>query len=496
MASLNKKQLLKIYNQQQELLRIKELYPLAVSPLWIPHCHRWDGKGSKSERARGCGKPMEHLGNGMFSCKACDITERRTSQRHAIMDMGRESHLIGGGNRAGKTQLGAQLSVAVAASRSEPWVREWLKLNDLPDDLVPEEPSTVWCVSISFGDSLEYIRPKLDCYLPAGTKRTRWNAQDRAIAVMPNGGRLVCMSYEMGRAKFQGSSVAMVWMDEEGRDPEVFEESLLRCVDFGGRVVITATPMNGLSWMYDRFVEADLDGFTRIQISGLDNPYISSVKLRRAVQHMSEASQRTRLLGDFASQHGLVYDEFDHQIHVIKPFDIPPNALSYRSIDFGTRNPWCTLWFYHDKDGVNGPDDCIYVYREYYQTERTTIENGREMERRSAGDPRAVFTVADSASRDGRLVLARELKIPTKPSPKELGLLSMVNLVKDRLMIHVDGMPRLYVFNNCRTLINEFRKYKWAKNPRDERPTKSDDHALDALRYCIGYLSRYNKINE
>ena len=118
------------------------------------------------------------------------------------------------------------------------------------------------------------------------------------------------------------------------------------------------------------------------------------------------------------------------------------------------------------------------------------------MERRSVGDPRAVFTVADSASRDGRLVLARELKIPTKPSPKELGLLSMVNLVKDRLMIHVDGMPRLYVFNNCRNLINEFRKYKWAKNPRDERPTKSDDHALDALRYCIGYLSRYNKINE
>jgi hypothetical protein len=220
------------------------------------------------------------------------------------------------------------------------------------------------------------------------------------------------------------------------------------------------------------------------------------VKLRRAVQHMSKASQSTRLHGDFASQTGLVYDEFDPAAHIVAPFDIPSDAVIYRSIDFGTRNPWCTLWIYHDKKGVNGVDDALYVFREYYQRERTTIENGKETVRRSKNDPKPMFTVADSASRDGRLILARELKIATKPSPKELGLLSMINLVKDRLMMHVDGQPRLFVFRTCPNLINEFKKYKWSKNPKDEKVTKSDDHALDALRYAIGYMSRYNKINQ
>lgn len=486
---------MKILESQQKILEIQKSYPLALSKLWTPHCHRWKGYGSKSERARGCGKPMIDLGNGLFQCKRCNITERRTSQRSAIINMAREAHLIGGGNRAGKTQLGAQLAIATAAGKDEWWVEEWLKLNNLSLDLIKDEPCTVWCVSISFGDSIEYIRPKLDQYLPVGTKRTRWSAQDRAVAELPNGGRIVCLSYEMGRSKFQGMSVGMVWFDEEGRDPEVFDECLLRCVDHNARVVITATPLNGLSWMYDKFVEQTLDGFSRTQISGLDNPYISSVKLRRAVQHMSEASQKTRLFGDFASQHGLVYDEFEQSIHVIPPFTIPSDGVIYRSIDFGVRNPWCTLWIYHDRSGCMGADDCLYVFREYYKTERTTIENGKQMERLSMNDPEVKFTVADSASRDARLILARELGISTKPSPKELGLLTMINLVKDRLMLQVDGKPRLYIFNNCKNLISEFKRYKWTKNAGDEKVTKSHDHALDALRYLHGYLHRYNKIN-
>ena len=493
---MKKAQLVKLYEQQKKLLYVKNNYPLAMSKLWTPYCCRWDGLGEKSERWRGCGKPMQHIHGNLYRCNTCNVQESRTSQRQAILNMGTEAHLIGGGNRAGKTQLGAMLSVATAASSQETWVIEWLRLNNLPIDLVPKEPCTVWCVSISFGDSIEYIRPKIDQYLPAGTKRIRWNSQDRAVAELPNGGRLVFLSYEQGRAKFQGSSVSMIWMDEEGRDQTVFEECLLRCVDYKARIVVTATPLNGLSWMYDQFVEKDLSGFTRTQISGLDNPYISSVKLRRAVKHMSEASQKTRLFGDFASQHGLIYDEFDPTLHIVKPFEIPKNGRVYRSIDFGTRNPWCTLWIYHDTNGVHGPDDSLYVFREYYQTERTTIENGREMQRRSINDPKAIFTVADSASRDGRLVLARELKMKTVASPKQIGMLSMINMVKDRLMIHVDGKPRLYFFNTCPNLIKEIKKYKWASNPHDEKPSKGDDHALDSLRYCVSFLNRYNKIND
>lgn len=391
--------------------------------------------------------------------------------------------------------MGAMFAVATAAGSSEWWVQEWMKLNDLSEDLIQKEPSTVWAVSISFADSLEYIRPKIDRFLPAGTIKKNWNSTKRAVATLPNKGRIVCMSYEMGARKFQGGAVKLVWIDEEGSDPEVFEECLLRCVDQNGKVLITATPINGLSWTYEKFVEIDLDGFTKYSGSGLDNPFVSSVKLRKSVQHMSESMQRTRLFGEFTSQQGLVYDEFDPQLHVINPFEIPDDGIVYQAIDFGVRNPFCCLWFYHDISGRFGADDCLYVFREYYKTNMTTIENGREIIRLSKNDPAPKFVVADSASRDARLILARELNLPTKPSPKELGMVSMINMVKDRLMVHVDGKPRIYFFRNCGNLIKEMKKYRWSNTKAKDQPIKADDHALDALRYALGYLSRYNRIN-
>ena len=114
---------------------------------------------------------MTRIKGDLFRCSDCDITEHRTSQRHALLSMGSESLLISGGNRAGKTQIGAMLSVACAAGRNEQWVSDWLILNDLPLNLVPEKPSSVWCASLSYKDGLEYLRPKLDQYLPFGTKK-------------------------------------------------------------------------------------------------------------------------------------------------------------------------------------------------------------------------------------------------------------------------------------------------------------------------------------
>lgn len=491
---MNKRELLRIYEQQQLLLEIKRNYPLAVARLWSPRCERWSGK-KDDDRPVGCGEPMKHVHHNRFICESCNIEESRTSQKHALINMGTEAHLIGGGNRAGKTDLGAQLAIAVALGSNDWSVQQWLELNDLPKDLIQEEPSTVWCVALSYGDSIEYVRPKLDLYMPRSTVKSKWNSQDRATATFENGGKLVCLSYEAGRKKFQGKGVKMVWIDEEGSDDQVFQECLLRTVDLNGRVLVTATPVDGLNWLFDQFVEEIREGFTRIQISGLDNPWINSIKLRRTVQHMTESMQRTRLFGDFVSQEGLVYDEFDPRLHVVQPFPIPEDGEVYRAIDFGVRNPWCTLWIYRDRDGRFGADDALYIFREYYKTNRTTLENGRELLRLSQNDPRCVFTVADSAGKDARLILARELGVETKPSPKELGMNTMIGLVKERLQLHADGQPRLFIFSTCRAIVQEMRKYRWSKTTGKDQPMKQDDHALDALRYAIGFLSRYDKVN-
>ena len=137
-VKVNKKQLAQILKKRQELVSLAKDYPLAISKLWRPHCHRFDGLGNNSKRPRGCGSEMTRVSPGVWACLKCGIKETRTSQVDPVFGLGREATLISGGNRAGKTELGAMLAIAFAAGRSEPWVREWIKLNDLPEDFIQE----------------------------------------------------------------------------------------------------------------------------------------------------------------------------------------------------------------------------------------------------------------------------------------------------------------------------------------------------------------------
>ena len=486
---MNKQHLIKYLQVSNKLETIAKEYPLAVARLWIPHCHRWDGKSSKSVRERGCGQPMQFVGNGLYTCKHCNITERRTSQREGIAHALRhsEAFLLSGGNRSGKTESGAgMLPVAFAAGSNEWWVREWAALNQIPLDLLPKEPSEVWVSALSYGDALTYLRPKIEKYCPIGTKFVRWKAQDRAHALLPNGGKIMSMSAESGREKFQGGAVSLVVLDEEHQKP-IFDECMLRCIDFKGKVICTMTPLKGITWVHDVFIENPQTGYGSYTISGLDNPYVSSVKMRKAIAHMSEASQRSRLFGEFTNQQGIVYPEFDRNVHIVESFEPPAHWPRDRAIDFGVRNPFACLFFAHDER-----EDVLHVYREYYKTEKTSLENGRNLnniQRRYNEQYR--WTVADPESRDGRMTLMRECGIDNKPAPKHLGVVETINWVKERLALDAEGNPHLVIHDNCKALIKEFRLYRWAKSEKGDRPHKANDHALDSLRYEIAFLKRW-----
>ena len=480
----NKQQLISYLKDTEELTTIAQDYPLAVSMLWRPHCHRWDGLGSQSKRPRGCGAPMQRIGFKLYRCNACNITEERTSQQDALRHLGSEATLITGGNRSGKSEAGAQLAIACAAGRREWYVQQWLELNNLPAETVPLEPSNVWVSALSYGDALTYLRPKLERYTPKGSNFIRWKAQDRAKIELPNGGSILSMSAESGREKFQGAAVSLCILDEE-HPRGIFDECMLRTVDNRGRVVLTMTPLKGITWPHETFFEKQTTGYSSYSISGLDNPYISSVKLVRAIGHMSNEAKRSRLFGEFVNQQGLVYPEFQRSVHITEAIDIPEDWARYRAIDFGTKNPFACLWLAWDHN-----DDCLHVYREYYATERTTLENGHYINGLSKGE-RYDWSVADPESRDGRLTLARECAIETRAAPKHIGVTETINWVKERLALDVEGRPHLYIHKSCKNIIKEFRLYRWADGRGKDKPIKANDHALDALRYAVAFHKRY-----
>ena len=474
---------IKIRNRINE---IKELYPLSLAKLWLPYCHRYDGLADKSPRKIGCGNPMKRIKGNMWRCESCDITEQRTAQSDPLFDLGSEATSVFGGNRAGKSDLGAQLSVATAAGSQEWWVKEWLKNNQLPNDLIQSKPSIVVASALSYSDAISYVRPKIEKYLPSNCKFKHWSANQRASVTLPNGGKILSYSADSGRKKYQGLAAKMIWLDEE-HEKSIFEEAMLRVVSENGFCFLTFTPLLGLTWPNELFItnNQNPDSFKYHMLSGLDNPYVSSVKMRRAVSHLSEASQQSRLYGKFTNQTGLVYPEINQSIHVVQKFVVPPDWEIYYGIDFGVHN-FAAICVAYDSS-----TDVLYVIDEYFNSGETTLFNGNALKKRFSKYKSPTFVICDSAQKDSRMLIARHCGLSNKPAPKHIGVINSINLVKSRLAPDVDGVARLKIFNHCKNLLKEFRLYSWKKNSSGKDEVKKQfDHGLDALRYLIAFIYR------
>lgn len=69
--------------------------------------------------------------------------------------------------------------------------------------------------------------------------------------------KLVFRSFDQGREAFQAESVHVIWLDESP-DEGIFEESLIRTATVSGVVYITATPLDGITPLIQRFLPSDM----------------------------------------------------------------------------------------------------------------------------------------------------------------------------------------------------------------------------------------------
>jgi len=469
-------------------LEIQKKYPLAVAALWSPYCHRWDGLGAQSPRAPGCGNPMTHIGPGLYRCDTAGcanegIPERRTSQREAIQRATAPqtiAYLLGGANRAGKTDAALQLAIATAGGRSQWWAVSWCRRNGLSPEILPENGGTVWISALTYSDALEYHRPTLDKYLPAGCRRRQWESNQQATVFLPGGGQIVSKASALGRKnarrRYQGKPCHLIILDEEHELP-IFEECMARTGDFGGRVILSMTPLMGLTWPYEAFLESPSDGYETSTIYGLDNPYVSSVNLRRRFAGLEPSKRDARLYGRWSTAKGRIYPGLQRSTHLIPNRPIPADWIRYRSIDFGSR--FACVW-----GAVDPSYDRLHIYRVLYTEDKTIGENASEIIRRS-GTERYRETLGDPADRVGILTLNREHGIPCRPARKgfvEVG----ISHVSERLQeARTDNQPRIVFHRSALEALKSLERYR--RND-DGTIRKEADHLADAVRYLCTYL--------
>ena len=402
-----------------------------------------------------------------------------------------------GGNRTGKTEVGAVECVYLARG-CHPYRRVTHAMNG-------------WVVSLSNEVQRDVAQKKLLSYINPAWIRSIRMREGRADD--PEGGVIDTIQIEslcggvstigfktcaQGREKFQGVSLDFVWFDEEPPE-DVYQECLMRVLDSGGCLFGTMTPLKGLTWVYETIylnVRNDPDVWV-ITMSWRDNPYLSPEEIERMERALPPDELEARRDGRFISVNGLVYGEFDERVHVVEPFDIPPDWQDCLSIDPGLSNPLSCHWYAVDHEG------CVYVVAEHYRANMPIDAHMREIDRisRELGwkrDASGRLNALMDAAADQRTLqseksvaeLFREqgLNVNTRVNKSKWAGIQRVKQALEKRP-HFDtarwpeGKPGLFIFSSCPMMIREIKQYRWKED--EEEPVKRDDHAMDELRYFI-----------
>ena len=388
-----------------------------------------------------------------------------------------------GGNRSGKTECGAVEAIYMARG-IHPY-RENRK------DVFG------WVVSLSREVQRDVAQSKIMKYLPrewiaevimsSGRKDNPEHGIIDQIKIKNVFGGISTIGFkscDQGREKFQGSSLDFVWFDEEPPE-DIYRECKMRVIDKRGDIFGTMTPLKGLTFVYDE-IYLNSGGSSEVWyefVEWADNPYLSQKETAELTSSMSDEELNSRRFGRFSAASGLVYTEFDENLHVIEPFDLPYDWQCDISIDPGLNNPLSAHWYYVDYD------DNVYVAAEHFEAGKDVEYHSRRIKEicdklgwRRDGDGR-VRALIDSAANQKTLA---SLKSVTELF-YEHGVLANPNVNKDlfsgiaRVKEYFKNR-RIFIFKNCVNLIRELKKYRWGDG---DVPKKTDDHALDELRYFI-----------
>jgi len=329
-----------------------------------------------------------------------------------------------------------------------------------------------------------------------------------------NGSTIQFLTHGMDLDKHGGVPLHFVFFDEIPPQP-VFNENLMRLIDYNGFWVIAATAVQGMGWTYDYIWEPwendeEINGIPArdfvfcIQLKQSDNPYLEADEEERGKYYiaMDEAERHIREEGAFIAKSGLVFPNFKKKTHVLaEPLPVGEfrSWAWYSSADFGWNNP--TAWLWH----AVAPDGRIYTFGEHYKSFMTTDEHAAVIhQKESAWLKQPEIRIGDPAGNQkqmntGTSVISeyarRGIYIGTENIPKDpqIGIDKMQQYlaVKDKTPWG-ENTPMWMISPDCVNLIRELQRLKWASYESDkksyelnrkEEVHKKDDHAFDSAKY-------------
>lgn len=175
-----------------------------------------------------------------------------------------------------------------------------------------------------------------------------------------SGGLSTCVmkTYEQGWQKWQGTAPHVVWMDEEPDDYMIFSESQTRILTSKGIVMVTFTPLSGVTELVEHFEEGG-QGIHLMSATWDDAPHLSEKDKARLSKSYRAHERDARTKGIPMMGEGAIFPISDDRI-IIEPFQIPDHFAIIKGCDFGYEHPAAGATLAIDRD-----EDIIYLVDSY-----------------------------------------------------------------------------------------------------------------------------------
>ena len=212
-----------------------------------------------------------------------------------------------------------------------------------------------------------------------------------------------------------------------------------------------------------------------------DNYALSEAVRQRYERLYTGVFYERYILGLWMLAEGLVYPQFDKNIHVVP--DMLPDANSgewYISCDYGTVNPCSFGLWYVDDDG-----SALRVREYYYDARkrgisRTDEEHYAELENLAGSlAPYIRAVIVDPSAASFITCIHRHETFSVWKANN-----SVIDGIRDTAALLKLG--KIHICAGCKDIIREFGLYRWDDKHIDKDTViKENDHAMDDMRYFV-----------
>jgi len=266
----------------------------------------------------------------------------------------------------------------------------------------------------------------------------------------------------------------------------------------------------GHAWVRKFWIEPDpnnldveQDRFVFVRSLPEDNPYTTDEYLKQ-LDSMPEAKRKAWRDGSWDVFEGQVFSEWNRNIHVVKPFQIPKEWKRYIAMDWGSNKPFAIGWYAQNYDGQS------FLYRELYMN-KIDFEAKYNLPLTARRLARVILDINKKSDEDyeymiadpsmwNKILLGEDSKIQEGESYAEIMMdegLKMIradnnrqnglNRYQEALSIK-KGVPEYRVFSTCYDTIRTIPALIYDKTRIEDVDTGAEDHCYDRDRYY--FMSR------